>query len=83
MMLKRDVNNMRSYFGRFAPALLSTRFADEIWSLYEKGELTPQTVLTGHFADRPGRADVRGIIEEIDAVKDEHAARLRQLASRE
>jgi RIO kinase 1 len=82
MMLKRDVENMRTYFGRFAPALLASRYGDEIWSLYQKGELTPETVLTGHFRSAPVRPDVRGILEEIDAVRDEHAARLRQLAER-
>jgi RIO kinase 1 len=83
MMLKRDVENMRTYFGRFAPALLETRYGDEIWSLFQKGELSPETPLTGHFQDKPGRPDVRGIIAEIDAVKDEQAARLRFLAERD
>src|ERR1700753_835962 len=36
-MLERDVNNLATYFGRFAPALLKTSYGKEIWSLYEAG----------------------------------------------
>uniref|UniRef100_UPI0023F6243C PA4780 family RIO1-like protein kinase n=1 Tax=Caballeronia sp. BR00000012568055 TaxID=2918761 RepID=UPI0023F6243C len=32
-MLMRDVDNLASYFGRFAPELLSTEYGKEIWSL--------------------------------------------------
>ena len=46
-MLERDVANLRHYFGRFAPELLKTNFGREIWALYEKGLLSPDTVLTG------------------------------------
>ena len=34
-MLERDVGNMASYFGRFAPELKTTRYAKEMWALYE------------------------------------------------
>ena len=48
-MLERDVNNLRSTLGRFAPELLATEFAREMWSLYEQGELRPDSELTGVF----------------------------------
>jgi len=32
-MLERDVNNMTSYYGQYAPELLRTRYAREIWAL--------------------------------------------------
>ncbi|MEO7775831.1 MAG: PA4780 family RIO1-like protein kinase, partial [Steroidobacteraceae bacterium] len=48
-MLQRDVNNMRESFGRVAPALLQTHYAFEIWKLYQAGELTPDSTLTGDF----------------------------------
>ena len=38
-MLNRDVNNMTNYYGQFAPELLHTRYAKEIWELYEAGDL--------------------------------------------
>src|SRR3981081_2041406 len=34
-MLERDVGNLTTYFGRFAPDLLTTDYGKEIWSLYE------------------------------------------------
>jgi RIO kinase 1 len=33
-MLKRDVNNIRNTLGRFAPELLDTEFAREMWALF-------------------------------------------------
>src|SRR6478735_10641264 len=49
-MLERDVNNLRSTLGRFAPELLGTEYAREMWSLYSQGELRPDSALTGVFA---------------------------------
>src|ERR1700753_4062162 len=46
-MLERDVNNIRGTLGRFAPELLETEFAREMWSLFEQGELTPDRKLNG------------------------------------
>lgn len=46
-MLERDVGNMAAYFGRFAPELRQTRYAKEMWALYEAGELTAETPLSG------------------------------------
>lgn len=80
-MLKRDVNNMRDYYGQFAPELLATRYADEIWALYADGELTPQTQLTGEFEDPAESADVDGIMLEIKAAlaeEEERLARIRE-----
>src|SRR6202044_2306533 len=49
-MFERDVNNIRGTLARFAPELLATEFAREIWSIYEQGELTADRKLTGQFA---------------------------------
>ncbi|RYY73938.1 MAG: serine protein kinase RIO, partial [Comamonadaceae bacterium] len=48
-MLMRDVDNLRAFFGRYAPALLSTRYGPEIWAIYAGGLLAPDTLLTGHY----------------------------------
>lgn len=71
MMLERDVANMRSYFGRFAPDLLKTEYGKEMWDLYEHGKLTPDVQLTGRFQARKGKVDVKGIMKVIDAAKKE------------
>ena len=49
-MLDRDVNNIRGTLGRFAPELLETEFAREMWAQFEQGELTADSKLTGVFA---------------------------------
>ena len=48
-MLERDVNNIPRHLGRFAPELLTTQYAAEMWALFEQGELKPDTLLTGIF----------------------------------
>ncbi|CED57857.1 PA4780 family RIO1-like protein kinase [Aliivibrio wodanis] len=75
-MLERDVNNMTTYYGQYAPELLGTEYAKEMWALYEIGELTPNTKLTGVFIDDGKDADVDGLMAEINAVMEE--ARLRK-----
>ncbi len=74
-MLTRDVNNMRNYYGQFAPQLLETQYAREIWKLYEEGELQPESKLTGHFAENSQAADVDAVLEEIESVKKEEQDR--------
>jgi RIO kinase 1 len=74
-MLLRDVANLSSFFGQFAPELLKTNFGPEIWELYQRGVLTPDTALTGHFAQKAGAVDVGGLMREIDDARAEDAAR--------
>lgn len=78
-MLARDVNNLRTYFGQFAPALLETQYAVEIWALYEHGKLNPEVELTGvHECEMPP-VDLEGVMREIDDAREEEAARLLRL----
>ncbi|GAC1030206.1 serine protein kinase RIO [Pseudomonas sp. No.21] len=74
-MLERDVGNMASYFGQFAPELLYTRYAKEMWALYEDGKLTPDAKLTGEFAEPEDTADVDAVMREIKAALAEEARR--------
>ena len=84
-MLARDVANLRAYFGRFAPELLQTDYAAEIWDLYQRGLLQPDAALTGRFEKKQGTVDLRSVLREIDDTRAEEAARrlrLRDLAAR-
>ncbi len=74
-MLERDVDNMRAYFGRFAPELLTTHYGKEMWALYEAGELHPDSKLTGHFEFDSHIANVDELMEVIDDAKEEEAER--------
>ena len=74
-MLERDVLNLTTYFGRYAPELLSTEYGKEIWSLYERGALTPDVKLTGRFAQILKPVDLGSVVREIDDARAEEAAR--------
>jgi RIO kinase 1 len=81
-MLLRDVENLRNFFGGFAPELLHTDYGAEIWSLFEHGVLSPEAVLTGRFERKAGTVDVGGVLREIDDARaEETARRLRMQAS--
>ncbi|WP_041791041.1 PA4780 family RIO1-like protein kinase [Rhodoferax ferrireducens] len=78
-MLLRDVNNLRSFFGQFAPELLQTDYGHEIWDLYQRGLLSPEVTLSGRFTHKKGAVNVSGVLREIgDAQAEEAARRLRQ-----
>ncbi len=74
-MFTRDVNNMRRYYGEFAPGLLKTQYAKEMWALFEEGNLTTNSVLSGEFDDDKDSADVDAVLEEIKAVMQEEQER--------
>jgi RIO kinase 1 len=80
-MLLRDVENLRDFFGRFAPELLATDHGAEIWALYERCVLTPDTPLTGVFVQPVGAVDVGGVMREIDDARAEEAARRLRMAT--
>jgi RIO kinase 1 len=80
-MLVRDVDNLRRFFGQFAPELLTTDYGNEIWSLYQSGGLHPDVALTGHFERDETVVDLDGVLGEIEAVRLEEAAR--QMRQRE
>ena len=75
-MLERDVANLRNFFGRFAPEILSTRYGEEIWAIYQAGELTLQTPLTGRFQREERAVDLEGVVREIGDAQLEEAARI-------
>jgi RIO kinase 1 len=56
--------------------LLTTNYGRELWSLYERGVLTPETALTGRHVDKATAVDVGAVLREIDDARAEEAARL-------
>ncbi len=74
-MLLRDVENLRDFFGRFAPELLSTDYGAEIWDRYRRGLLNADVALTGLFERPTGIADVGSVLREIDDARAEESAR--------
>jgi RIO kinase 1 len=76
-MLERDVGNLTRYFSRFAPELLDTEYAKEIWSLYKSGKLHPEIDLTGRYQRVEKAVDVDGVMRVVDDALNEEAARQR------
>ena len=76
-MLARDVNNVTATLGRFAPELLTTRYAEEMWALFEQGLLMPDTVLSGEFVSSEAAADVDATLLAIEDARDEALRRQR------
>lgn len=82
-MFERDVNNITAYYGQFAPHLLQTRYAKEIWMLYQDGKLTPETPLTGLFVEEVHEVDVGSVLDEIITAEDEFYERQRATKERD
>jgi RIO kinase 1 len=76
-MLERDLGNIALCLGRFAPELLATRYAREVWALFERGELVPDAPLTGVFVDDDAPADLDAVFGAIDEARDEAERRQR------
>ena len=76
-MLLRDVDNITRTLARFAPELATTRYGEELWQLFESGDLHPDTLLTGEFAEAEGPVDVEEIQLIIEHARDEAERRQR------
>lgn len=71
----RDVKNLKNYLGRFAPKLRSSQYGREIWNLYRRGQLHPESELTGRFQRKRNRVDTASVIAEIQASAAEASTR--------
>ena len=70
-MLLRDVNNLTASLGAWAPDLLDTWYGEEMWALYEAGELHPDSELTGVFVHDESAVDVDGVRHAIDDAREQ------------
>jgi len=82
-MLARDVDNITHYYGQYAPQLLQTRYAKEIWALFEEGALHADVELSGEFTDSTDVADVDGVLLEIKEALAEEQSRQERLREAE
>jgi RIO kinase 1 len=70
-MLLRDVHNIRDSLARFAPELTATHFGEEMWALFENGELRPDSELTGAFVFDDSTPDVGAVLMSIEDARQE------------
>ena len=74
-MLLRDVNKLRSTLAFFAPELDKLHYGEEMWALFEAGELQPESELTGHFHFPTDAADVDAVLMSIEDARQEAVIR--------
>ncbi len=70
-MLLRDVNNLTASLGAWAPRLLDTWYGEEMWALYEAGDLHPNTELTGEFVHDDSVPDLDGVRYAINDAREQ------------
>jgi RIO kinase 1 len=70
-MLRRDVGNLTISLSRFAPELLDTHYGEDMWALFERGELRADSELTGHFEFDQRTADVDSVMQSINDARKE------------
>jgi RIO kinase 1 len=70
-MLLRDVNNLTASLGFWAPELLETWYGEEMWALFEAGELRPDSELTGVFVPDESDIDVDAVRHAINDAREE------------
>ncbi len=75
-LLMRDVDNLHRFVSRFVRGWPSPPYAEELWHLYERGELTADARLTGKYARANKHTHVHEVMGVIqDANRDEHQRR--------
>ena len=75
-LLLRDVDNLHRFIAEYHPGRKSPPLAEEMWQLYERGELTPDTKLTGGYRAPEKQAGTADVLELIaDAEHDERRRR--------
>lgn len=70
-MLLRDVNTLTAWLGRSAPELLDTWYGEEMWALFEAGELRPDTELSGEFTSDASAVDLDSVRHAINDAREE------------
>jgi len=70
-MLLRDVNNLTAWLGRSAPELFETWYGEEMWELFQAGDLLPDSVLTGEFTPDLRAVDLEGVRDAINDAREE------------
>src|SRR6056297_140898 len=79
MMLVRDVDRMKRFFGKFAPELLATEYGKEMWSRYAGGTLEADSTLTGRYQPSNDDVNLDELMAVIDAAREEEEARLERI----
>lgn len=78
-LLVRDVENLHRFLKRLVPGAKIKRYAEEMWDLYEKDELTPETPLAGNYVASEARANTAAVLDMIEDAEYDEARRRENL----
>ena len=70
-----NVNKLRSALAFFAPELDKLHYGEEMWALFEAGELRSDSPLTGVFHFSNHEADVGAVLMSIEDARQEAVIR--------
>jgi RIO kinase 1 len=70
-LLIRDLDNLSLFLARAAPGQRRLPYGQELWDLYARSELTPETVLTGRYRAPERKADTTAVLREIESAARE------------
>ncbi|MET0339751.1 MAG: PA4780 family RIO1-like protein kinase [Polyangiales bacterium] len=75
-LLLRDVENLQRFHTKFVPDAPMLPYAQELWDLYSRSALTPDTQLTGKFRTKERAVSTHAVLDLIaDAERDEQRRR--------
>ena len=74
-MLLRDVANLNAFLLGLVETNRPLEHAQEMWALYARGELMPDTRLTGHYRPDHVAVDVAGLLEELQEAEEDEMRR--------
>ncbi len=78
-ILLRDVNNLHRFLRGFGPTTRPMRHGAELWDLYARGDLRPDTALTGNHTPSDHDVDLRALLWELE--QDEQDEQRRRAAA--
>ena len=74
-ILLRDVANLNRFLLGFGPTKRPLHHAEEMWALYARGDLQPDTRLTGTFKGADSDVDLMALMAELEADERDEMAR--------
>jgi RIO kinase 1 len=74
-ILIRDVANLNRFLLGFGPTKRPLQHAQEMWALYTRGELQPDTKLTGRFKGADNNVNMMALMAELEADERDEMAR--------
>lgn len=74
--LIRDVANLNRFLLGFGPTQRPLRHGAEMWELYARGDLHPETALTGEHEPSDDDVDLKALLWELEQDEQDHLRRI-------